>query len=83
MEAVSEKPMSFWTRSPSLLDTKIPFYEERYSSQVKKDVEPYLFADTFYGTSTDSVVLGNFLTAVGSGKDGAGPSGAEGTTLDL
>lgn len=61
--------------NPVILNFKIPFFIERYSSKVKKDVEPSLFGDTFYGSSTENAMLGEFLTSIGTGQVSMGPDG--------
>ena len=60
---------------PKILDFDIPFFDERYGSDVKEEVEPTLFGDIFSGESTQNAVLGEFLTAVGFGQVSAGPGG--------
>ena len=69
MENIRKRPgVSSFFASLAVLKTKIPFYEERYSSQVAKDVEPsLLFGDVFFGESDENAMLGEFLTAIGYG----------------
>jgi len=68
MESIRKNPaVSSFFASLTVLKSKIDFYEERYTSQVAKVVEPSLFGDHFFGESSDNAMLGEFVTAIGYG----------------
>jgi len=69
LENIRKRPaVSSFFQSLTVLKSKIPFYEKRYSSQVAKEVNPSLFGDKFIGQSTNNAMLGEFLTAIGYGN---------------
>jgi len=74
--AISKRPgVASFLSHPTLFNYKIPFFYQRYSSQVAKLVDPTLFADMISGKSPNNTVLGEFVTAIGAGQINAGPGG--------
>lgn len=67
IDVVKRPGVASFLSNPVILKLKIPFFYERFDSKMKKRVEPKLFGDDISGSSTENAVLGEFLTAVGSG----------------
>ena len=67
----SVSSVNFQLRLPYVADQQMSFYYARYNSTVLKMVKAKRRADTFYATSADSTILGEFFTGFAYGQNGA------------